>query len=110
MKCRRFGSESSESSINVRAVCDISSTIQPVLLCAIPSGNPPTLNATTGVPQTLHLLAELTESTEPQLASTSYHHARIRRPDLARVVNSRIDHLLAQIRGAQATPGAHPRT
>ena len=60
--------------------------------------------------QALHLLAELTESTEPQLASTFYHHAGIRRPGLARVVNSRIDHLLAQIRGAQATPGAHPRT
>ncbi len=48
------------------------------------------------------LLAEIVESAEPQLALSLYHHARIRRPDLTRVVNSRIDHLLAQIRSSDS--------
>jgi hypothetical protein len=48
------------------------------------------------------LLAELVESADPQLALSLYHHARIRRPDLTRVVNSRIDHLLGQIRSSDS--------
>jgi hypothetical protein len=51
----------------------------------------------------VHLLAELVESREPELAMNLYHHARIRRPDLSRIVNPRIDHLLAHIRGVHAT-------
>ncbi len=50
----------------------------------------------------LCMLAEITESAEPQLALHLYHHARIRRPDLTRIVNSRIDHLLAHMRGGAA--------
>lgn len=50
----------------------------------------------------LMLLAELVESSEPQLALNLYHHARIRRADLTRVVNPRIDHILAHLRGAQS--------
>ncbi len=47
------------------------------------------------------LLAEAVEASEPQLALSLYHHARIRRPDLTRVVNARIDHLLTRLRSPQ---------
>lgn len=50
------------------------------------------------------LLAELVESAEPHLSLSLYHHARIRRPDLTRVVNSRIDHLLGQLRSSESAP------
>lgn len=51
------------------------------------------------------LLAETVEALDPQLALSLYHHARIRRPDLTRVVNGRIDHLLARIRSPQPASG-----